>query len=146
MEKDDAGNFVVDAISSDGGAIPRNFILSYGILLIKFGGLTFKEFVQKVSWTPAKMLGLENKGHLSPGADADVIVVNPDNGDVEEVLSNGQVCMASHIVFELPGKVLTTSRGVQNLKKNQVPYEVIDLSKSLYLKGKGERKREAVIN
>ena len=41
MEKDNSGEFVVDAISSDGGAIPRNFILSYGILLIKFGGLTF---------------------------------------------------------------------------------------------------------
>lgn len=136
MEKDSSGEFVVDAISSDGGAIPRNFILSYGILLIKFGGLTFKEFVKKVSWTPAKMLGLENKGHLTPGADADVIVVNQENGQVEEVLSNGQVCMASGIVFDLPGKLLTTERGVKYLQKFQVPYEVIDLQKSIYFQGK----------
>ena len=66
MEKDNSGEFVVDAISSDGGAIPRNFILSYGILLIKFGGLTFKEFVKKVSWTPAKMLGWKQRT-LYPG-------------------------------------------------------------------------------
>jgi predicted amidohydrolase len=136
MEKDNSGEFVVDAISSDGGAIPRNFILSYGILLIKFGGLTFKEFVKKVSWTPAKMLGLENKGHFTPGADADVIVVDQENGQVEEVLSNGQVCMASGIVFDLPGKILTTERGVKYLQNFQVPYEIIDLGKSIYFKGK----------
>lgn len=136
MEKDCNGQFVVDAISSDGGAIPRNFILSHGILLIKFGGLTFLEFVRKVAWIPAKMFGLENKGHLTPGADADVIIVNPVNGQAEEVLINGDVCMASGIVFDLPGKILTTKRGAKHLENQGVPYEIIDLEKSLYFKGK----------
>ena len=136
MEKDSQGEFVIDAISSDGGAIPRNFILSYGVLLIKFGGLTFNEFVKKVSWTPAKILGLENKGHLTPGADADIIVVDPENGQVKEVLNNGQVCMASGIVFNLPGKIITTERGARHFKKQGIPYETIDLRKSLYFKGK----------
>jgi hypothetical protein len=146
LEKDQRGEFVIDAISSDGGAIPRNFILSYGVLLIKFGGLTFSEFVKKVAWTPSKMLGLENKGHLSPGADADIIVVNPENGDVEEVLSNGQVCMASGIVFNLPGKVLTTERGTNYLKQLDVPHEVVNLEKSLYINGKGGKNKPNLLS
>jgi len=40
-EKDN-GNFVVDAISSDGGAIPRNCILSHGLPLVRFCALTLE--------------------------------------------------------------------------------------------------------
>ena len=43
------GSFVVDAIGTDGGCIPRNVLLSVGLSLVKFGALTLTEFVQKTS-------------------------------------------------------------------------------------------------
>lgn len=70
--KRDDGSFVVDAISTDGGCIPRNVILSQGLSLVKLDVLTLTEFAQKTSLNPARMLRLKNKGHLSVGADADM--------------------------------------------------------------------------
>lgn len=72
--KRDDGSFVVDAISTDGGCIPRNVILSQGLSLVKLDVLTLTEFAQKTSLNPARMLRLKNKGHLSVGADADMTV------------------------------------------------------------------------
>ncbi len=42
--KRDDGSFVVDAISTDGGCIPRNVILSQGLSLVKLDVLTLTEF------------------------------------------------------------------------------------------------------
>ena len=50
------GTFVVDAISTDGGCIPRNVTLSVGLSLVKFGALTLSEFVVKTSVNPARHL------------------------------------------------------------------------------------------
>ena len=68
------GSFVVDAISTDGGCIPRNVIISQGLSLVKLDVLTLSEFAQKTSLNPARMLRLNNKGHLSVGADADITI------------------------------------------------------------------------
>ena len=68
------GAFVVDAISTDGGCIPRNVILSQGLSLVKLDVLTLTEFAQKTSLNPARMLRLKDKGHLSVGADADITI------------------------------------------------------------------------
>lgn len=114
-ERDKKGNFVIDAISSDAGAIPRNCILSHGLPLVKFRALTLGELVQKISLTPSKMLGLKNKGHLSIGADADITVFDPDNAEVKIVLIKGQICMLSGIVFNRPGKLIVAERGANRL-------------------------------
>ena len=50
--KRDDGSFVVDAISTDGGCIPRNVILSQGLSLVKLDVLSLPEFVQKTSLNP----------------------------------------------------------------------------------------------
>ncbi len=131
------GNFVVDAISSDGGAIPRNCILSHGLPLVRFCALTLSELVQKISLTPSRMLGLKNKGHLSDGADADVTIFDPDDAKVEIVMIKGKVCMVSGIIFNNPGTLIVTQRGLNKLKKEKIPLEVIDLEDSLFLRGKG---------
>ena len=136
-EKDKKGNFVVDAISSDGGAIPRNCILSHGLPLVRFCALTLSELVQKISLTPSRMLGLKNKGHLSIGADADITIFNPDNAKVDIVLIKGQVCMVSGIIFNNPGRLIVTERGAKKIGKGGIPYEIINLEDSLFLKGKG---------
>jgi len=139
-EKDKYGNFVVDAISSDGGAIPRNCILSHGLPLVKFRALSMKDLVQKISLRPSQMLGLRNKGHLSIGADADISIFNPDNANVEIVLVKGKICMVSGIIFKNPGTLIIKERGASKLKKQEIPIEVIDLENSLYFKGKEEEK------
>jgi len=131
------GNFVIDAISSDGGAIPRNCILSHGLPLVRFRALTLSELVQKISLTPSRMLGLKNKGHLSIGADADITIFDPDNAKVEIVLIKGKVAMVSEIIFNNPGTLIVTERGANKLKKQEIPLEVINLEESLYFKGKG---------
>ena len=133
----DNGNFVVDAISSDGGAIPRNCILSHGLPLVRFCALTISELVQKISLTPSRMLGLKNKGHLSIGADADITIFDPDDAKVEIVLIKGKVSMVSGIIFTNPGTLIVTQRGANKLKKQVIPLEVINLEESLYFKGKG---------
>jgi len=135
-ERDVKGDFVIDAISSDAGTIPRNCILSHGIPLVKFRALTLSELVKKISLTPSKMLGLNNKGHLSIGADADITVFDPDNTKVEIVLIKGKVCMVSGIIFNQPGRLIVTLRGANKLKKQEIPTEIIDLEDSLFLKGK----------
>jgi len=40
--------------------------------------LTPMQLVTTLSTNPAKILGLENKGHLQPGADADITIIDPD--------------------------------------------------------------------
>ncbi len=133
-EKDEKGKFVVDAISSDGGAIPRNFILSYGINLVHFGALTMSEMVLKASYNPACLFGLTNKGHLSPGADADLILLDPQTGKVSLTIIDGRFAMVGGIPIKRGGCILTSQRGTPFLKKKKVHYKVIDLKDSSYLK------------
>jgi dihydroorotase len=60
------------------GVIGLETELAVGITeLIDTGLLSWPELVRKLSLNPAKILGL-NKGSLSQGADADLIVVSPD--------------------------------------------------------------------
>lgn len=141
VEKDREGKFIVDAISTDGGAIPRNFILSYGVNLVKLGAITLKDLVWKSSYVPAQMFGLVNKGHLGVGADADIAVVNPSDGKVYMTIIDGKVCMVNNYLINRPGKLLITQRGKQFIKSKDIPYEVIDLNKSIFYKG-----REAMYN
>jgi len=135
-ERDNKGNFVVDAISSDAGAIPRNCILAHGLPLVRFCALTLSELVQKISWTPSRMFNLKNKGHLSVGADADITIFDPDNAKVAIVLIKGKVCMVSGIIFNNPGRLIVTERGASKLKKQEISLEIITLEDSLYFKGK----------
>lgn len=131
-EKHDSGEFVVDAISSDGGAIPRNVILSHGLALVQFGALTLSELVLKLAYNPACMFGFTNKGHLTVGADADVIVVHPCTGRVHATVIAGQFSALEGIPLTRPGHILTTERGVKVLRQSKVNYRVVDLRDSTF--------------
>ncbi len=109
-EKDENGRFVIDAISTDGGGIPRNFLLSHGLSLVRFDALTLAEFVQKCAWTPARMLGLNKKGHLGTGADADLVVADPDTHRALLTVAGGRVVMVDGIVTGSGGTLITTDR------------------------------------
>jgi len=60
-EKDNNVRFIIPALATDGGGIPRNFLLSHGLSLVRFDALSLTEFVQKCCRTPARMLGLPRK-------------------------------------------------------------------------------------
>lgn len=51
--KKDDGSFAVDAVSTDGGGIPRNVLLPAGLALVDLGGLSLQELVAKISYQPA---------------------------------------------------------------------------------------------
>lgn len=131
-EKNPAGGFIVSALSTDGGAIPRNFLLSHGLALVRFDALDLSQFVQKASWTPACMLGLFNKGHLAPGADADLVVVDPHRRVPLLTVAGGKIIMSGGVVVGRGGTLVTTDAGVKSLKRQGVDHVVADLERSLF--------------
>lgn len=105
------GSFVVDAISTDGGCIPRNVILSQGLSLVKLDILTLSEFVVKTSLNPARMLRLATKGHLTPGADADLSVYDFASQRPVAAFVAGRPIMIEGKVTGEGGNVICTERG-----------------------------------
>jgi imidazolonepropionase-like amidohydrolase len=131
-KKYENGEFIVTALSTDGGAIPRNFLLSHGLSLVRFNALSLAEFVLKAAWAPARMLGLFDKGHLAPGADADLVVADSRSHVALLTVAGGQVVMTNGVVFGSGGTLLTTDRGARTLNTKGVTHRVVDLSKSLF--------------
>jgi hypothetical protein len=105
------GQFVIPALSTDGGAIPRNVTIEKGLALVRFEAFSTEEFVQKASLTPARLLGLGNKGQLGEGADADIAIVDPDAAKAEAVIAGGQVIFRDGEVVGRGGDLITTERG-----------------------------------
>jgi adenine deaminase len=62
------------------------------------------------------MFGLKSKGHLGPGADADVAIVDPAQRKATWVIANGQVVVRSGTVVGKGGRIATTARGVPFLQ------------------------------
>ena len=126
LSKNKQGRFIVDAISTDGGAIPRNVTVSYGMALVKMGMLTVEDFVYKTSVMPAKMLGLKNKGHLSLGSDADITIIDKDCCNPIMTIVNGNICMYNGIVLEKGGTIITTERGHEYVLKHNLPTYLVE--------------------
>jgi cytosine/adenosine deaminase-related metal-dependent hydrolase len=126
------GEFVVDAISTDGGAIPRNVQLERGSALVRLGALTWPELVRKLTLNPARMFGFQHKGALAEGFDADITVADPVTGRGHLGISRGQVIMVDGVVVGKGGHLLTTERGVKKAREAGVSAEAVDLSKSLF--------------
>ena len=89
------------------------------------GVLTLEEAVRKMTSFPAQRLGLHNKGTLRPGADADIVVFDPDTVvdrgtfrdpnqypvGIEHVLVNGRVSVSEgRFTGETAGRVLRKGR------------------------------------
>ena len=128
--KNGAGEFIVDAVSTDGGCHPRNIAIESTMALVQFGALTPLEMVTKLSWTPARMLGLLNKGHFSPGADADITVIDPSLNKPIMSLVAGNLIMLEGRAVGSGGTLLVTSEGETAAKDSGLPYQVLDLSQS----------------
>jgi len=129
-EKDSAGDFVVDAISTDGGFHPRNVAIQTTMALVRFGALTPMEMANKLSWTPSRMVGLLNKGHFSQGADADITVVDPHSGEPVMSFVDGDPIMINGEVIGKGGRILVTVAAERTMSDSGVKYQVIDLAES----------------
>jgi len=124
------GTFRIDAISTDGGSLPRNVAVERAFALVRFGALSPLEAAHKLSYAPSKMLGLPRKGHFSPGADADVTIVDPVSGKAATSLVRGEVIMKDGRSVAEGGTWLVTERGVKAAENAGLPHEVIDLTVS----------------
>jgi len=120
------GEFVVTALSTDGGAFPRNTTLPQGLALVRFGALSRRDFVRKACLAPARSLGLPEKGHLGSGADADLVVVDPDAACAEWVVAGGRLIVEAGEVVGTGGRMMTTSAGAERLREDGVKCEVVE--------------------
>ena len=124
------GDFVIDAISTDGGALPRNVAIERTMALVIFGALSISEAVKKLSCNPAEMLGLKNRGHFSQGAEADITIVDPSTGKACMSFVKGNVIMKDGKSVSQGGNWLILAEGEKIAKNSGIPYEIIDLSLS----------------
>lgn len=125
VRKDEAGQFIVDAISTDGGSTPRNVAVEHGLALVQYQALSLNEFIFKTSTIGAKMLGLRDKGHLGVGADADLTVLDMAKGRAAMTIVGGKVIMAHGIIHGTGGRFYTTPAGEANLKKLGYDYAIV---------------------
>ncbi len=119
------GPFVIDGLSTDGGAIPRNFLVRHGLMLVQMSAWTLRDFVVKASLNPARMLGLPAKGHLGVGADADVTVVDLDAGRARWSVARGRVVLADGRVEGRGGTLLVSPAGEAAARSRGLAHEVI---------------------
>ena len=129
-EKYDDGEFKIDAISTDGGSLPRNVAIERTMALVSFGALSLSEAAIKLSYNPSRVLGLLNKGHFSEGADGDVTVIDPKTGKASMSFVNAAPIMLNGRVVGRGGTWLITSEGEKTAKASGLPYEVMNLEKS----------------
>lgn len=114
------GTFLVDAISTDGGAIPRNVIVELGTELIDFAALTRLEFAAKTSLLPARMLNLTSKGALQPGFDADITIYDPVTHRTVHTLCDGRLIYSAGRLNPSRSTVLTTLSGMQSVHNSHL--------------------------
>ena len=122
------GQFVINGISTDGGSIPRNVIVSSGLALVRYGALTLNEFVLKTSYNPSRMFGMISKGNLGMNMDADITILDLDRGKAVMGVALGRVIMIDGVVVGNRGTILTTEKGVDVVKTASLPYQIIDLN------------------
>lgn len=129
--KNKEGRFIVNSFSTDGGGIPRNTMVRQGLDLVHIGAIEAGDYVKKICANTARMLGLERKGHLSPGADGDITVIDPQQGRASMGISLGKIIMIDGVVIGSGGTVLSPAAGEKRLKEDGVGYEVVDPRKAL---------------
>ena len=135
-QKAKSGRFIIDAIATDGGSIPRNFIVEKGTALVRMDMLTWEEFITKTSLNPARIFGLKDKGHLGIGADADITVLEGKSGRAYSAINGGKVIMLDGVVVGNGTTVITTERGVKAVEKQELNSKVVDLTKGWFYGGR----------
>ena len=120
------GSSAVDALATDGGGIPRNWMVERGLALVRIGAMTLGDYVRKASATPAGMLGLPRKGQLGVGADADVTVLDLERGVATMSLVAGEPIMIDGESVASGGTLLVTEAGEAAGRASGLEVEVAD--------------------
>ena len=128
--RDEDGDFVVDAVCTDGGSHPRNIAIESTSALVRFGALTPLEMAEKLTWNPSRMIGLLDKGHFSLGADGDVTVIDPDRGKATLGMVAGKTIMRDGRAIGTAGTLLVTPDGANAARESGLNYQVVDLTQS----------------
>ncbi len=131
-----SGEFVVDGISTDGGGIPRNVIVEMGLALVKLQALSLVDFARKASLQPARMLGLQNKGSLQAGADADITAVNLAQQRSVLGIAAGRVIMHEGYVCGSGCQIITTAVGAAAVEARGLRPLVVDLAQSAFYRAR----------
>jgi hypothetical protein len=124
------GEFIVDAVSTDGGSHPRNVAIQSTMALVKFRALSRLDMANKLSLTPARMLGLQDKGHFTEGADADITVLDPSINEPVMSFVAGEPIMINGQVVGSGGRLMVTPQGEAAARESGLRYQVLDLSQS----------------
>tara|TARA_B100000809_G_C15095156_1_gene514723 strand:+ start:175 stop:1599 length:1425 start_codon:yes stop_codon:yes gene_type:complete len=128
--KNSNGEFIVDAVSTDGGSHPRNVAIQSTMALVKFRALSRLDMANKLSLTPARMLGLQDKGHFTEGADADITVLDPSINEPVMSFVAGEPIMINGQVVGSGGRLMVTPQGEAAARESGLLYQVLDLSQS----------------
>ncbi len=137
--KDQYGKFLVNALCTDGGGIPRNVTVEKGLLLVKLGAMSLVDFVIKSSLKPAQIFGMINKGHLGEGVDADITVLDLERGKAIMGINKGKIIMIEGLLLGERGRLLTTKEGEKEIKSRGIVYDLLDLRKSLLFRERVKR-------
>jgi len=132
--KNQEGDFIVNAISTDGGGIVRNVQIEKGLLLVDLGLLSFKEFVLKTSFNPSRMFGMFNKGHLGVGADADITVLDYKNRKPVLTMAGGNIILLKNIIIGTGGTLLISEKGKKRVDESGIDRQIIDVTAGLLYK------------
>uniref|UniRef100_UPI003FEDD255 amidohydrolase family protein n=1 Tax=Parasutterella excrementihominis TaxID=487175 RepID=UPI003FEDD255 len=127
QKRKDGKHFLVDAFCTDGGGIPRNVIISSGFSLVKLGALSLQEFVFKSSYSATRLYGLKNKGHFSPGADADITIIDFERQKPIHSFVEGKEVLVDGCVKGQGGKFITTQEGLSACKEYEIEPYLIDI-------------------
>ncbi len=128
--KREDGTFVVDSIATDGGGLPRNVIIDHGLSLVRMGILSLSEFALKSSLNPARMMHLHNKGHLTPGADADITIYDLMTQKPVATFVNGKPVLKNGQIVGHGATVICSERGVKAVKDKGISTYVADPSEA----------------
>ncbi len=112
------GNF--SAIPNGIGGVEHRMELIYqGVVM---GELSLERWVETCSTSPARMFGLDKKGVIEPGADADILVWDPNSTTKIGINDKHHMNMdhSAYEGFEIDGKVDTVlSRGTVVVENDQ---------------------------
>ncbi len=128
------GEFLLKVTSTDGGGIPRNNLIGRILHLYNMGYMSLEDVITKVSINPAKIFALKNKGHLSVGADADITVLDLERSKAVMSFALGRMIMNNGTLVGTGGTMLVTEYGVKCMQKNNLNYDVVDISDSYLYK------------
>ena len=125
------GNWGIDALATDGGGLPRNDIVQRGLPLVRMTALSIADFVWKSSVVPAHVLGLTNKGHLAPGADGDITVLDMERLEPVLAYAGGLRIMENGKVYPGRTRFFTTPQGAGAIEAAGLSPIVVELGTML---------------